>query len=215
MAITKATASSIAPAAKGDLVAGSATNDAAVLGVGANDTVLTADSSEATGLKWATPSSGGMTLISTTTLTGASVTLSSIPQTFNHLQLVIQNYRPSTDTDLRMRINGDTGVRYISNLSGSTNVSFDAASMAIAVDQQESSVASQFFNVTTIPNYTNSVTWKIAFCYGLGNGNSDPTAATGRFGTSAYNQTGAISSLTLYPDSGTFTSGTVLLYGVK
>ena len=55
MAITKATASSIAPAAKGDLVAGSATNDAAVLGVGANNTVLTADSAEATGLKWATP----------------------------------------------------------------------------------------------------------------------------------------------------------------
>jgi hypothetical protein len=54
MAITKATASSIAPAAKGDLVAGSATNDAAVLTVGANNTVLTADSAEATGLKWAT-----------------------------------------------------------------------------------------------------------------------------------------------------------------
>jgi hypothetical protein len=35
MAISKATASSIAPAAKGDLVAGSATNDAAVLAVGA------------------------------------------------------------------------------------------------------------------------------------------------------------------------------------
>ena len=58
MAITKATARSIAPAAKGDLVAGSATNDAAVLGVGANNTVLTADSAEATGLKWATPASG-------------------------------------------------------------------------------------------------------------------------------------------------------------
>jgi hypothetical protein len=58
MAITKATASSIAPAAKGDLVAGSATNDAAVLGVGANDTVLTADSSTATGLKWAAVSGG-------------------------------------------------------------------------------------------------------------------------------------------------------------
>jgi hypothetical protein len=59
MAITKATASSVAPAAKGDLVAGSATNDAAVLGVGANDTVLTADSSTATGLKWAAPGGAG------------------------------------------------------------------------------------------------------------------------------------------------------------
>lgn len=58
MAITKATASSVAPAAKGDLVVGSATNDAAVLGVGSNDQVLTADSSTATGLKWATASGG-------------------------------------------------------------------------------------------------------------------------------------------------------------
>jgi hypothetical protein len=58
MAITKATASSVAPAAKGDLVVGSATNDAAVLGVGSNDQVLTADSSTATGLKWATAASG-------------------------------------------------------------------------------------------------------------------------------------------------------------
>jgi hypothetical protein len=58
MAITKATASSIAPAAKGDLVVGSATNDAAILGVGSNDQVLTADSSTTTGLKWATPASG-------------------------------------------------------------------------------------------------------------------------------------------------------------
>lgn len=53
MPITKATASSIAPAAKGDLVVGSATNDASVLAVGSADQVLTVDSSTATGLKWA------------------------------------------------------------------------------------------------------------------------------------------------------------------
>jgi hypothetical protein len=61
MPITKATASSVAPAAKGDLVVGSATNDAAVLAVGTNNQVLTADSSTATGLKWAAPASSGYT----------------------------------------------------------------------------------------------------------------------------------------------------------
>ena len=44
--------------AKGDLVAGTGASSAAALTVGANDTVLTADSTAATGLKWATSSSG-------------------------------------------------------------------------------------------------------------------------------------------------------------
>jgi hypothetical protein len=41
--------------AKGDLIAAVAADTPARLAVGANDTVLTADSSTATGLKWATP----------------------------------------------------------------------------------------------------------------------------------------------------------------
>ena len=42
--------------AKGDLIAATAADTPARLAVGANDTVLTADSAEATGLKWATAS---------------------------------------------------------------------------------------------------------------------------------------------------------------
>ena len=49
---------SLATTAKGDLVAGSGASTAAVLTVGANDTILTADSTAATGLKWATSSAG-------------------------------------------------------------------------------------------------------------------------------------------------------------
>ena len=74
MAITKATASSIAPAAKGDLVVGSATNDAGVLAVGTNTHILVADSTETLGMKWAAPAGGGKVLqvVSATTSTGAS-----------------------------------------------------------------------------------------------------------------------------------------------
>jgi len=45
--------------AKGDLVAGTGADAFAKLTVGANNTVLTADSAEATGLKWATPAASG------------------------------------------------------------------------------------------------------------------------------------------------------------
>ena len=79
-AIAKATVD-----AKGDLIAGTADNTVARLAVGANDTILVADSSTATGLKWAAPvAGGGMTLINTggTTLTGSSVAIGSIPSTY-------------------------------------------------------------------------------------------------------------------------------------
>jgi hypothetical protein len=52
--------------AKGDLVPGTGADTFSRLAVGANGTVLTADSAEATGLKWATPAS------STPTFVGAS-----------------------------------------------------------------------------------------------------------------------------------------------
>ncbi len=74
MPITKATASSIAPAAKGDLVVGSATNDASVLAVGSANQVLTVDSSTSTGLKWAAVAGGGKVLqvVAATTTTETS-----------------------------------------------------------------------------------------------------------------------------------------------
>lgn len=48
--------------AKGDLVAGTGADTFAKLTVGANGTILTADSAEATGLKWAAASGGGKVL---------------------------------------------------------------------------------------------------------------------------------------------------------
>jgi hypothetical protein len=48
--------------AKGDIIAATAADTVDRLAVGANNTVLTADSSTATGLKWATPAGGGKVL---------------------------------------------------------------------------------------------------------------------------------------------------------
>jgi hypothetical protein len=48
--------------AKGDIIAATAADTPARLAVGANDTVLTADSTTATGLKWAAAAGGGKVL---------------------------------------------------------------------------------------------------------------------------------------------------------
>ena len=79
--------------AKGDLFTYSTAS--AKLAVGANATVLTADSTQPTGLSWATPTSGGMTLLSTTTMSGTSTTVSSISGAYNQLVVQVLDFYPS------------------------------------------------------------------------------------------------------------------------
>lgn len=76
--------------------------------------VLTADG--AGGMGWeALPPSGSMTQIATGNLTGSSVTLTSIPGTYEMLRLFLE--RPIANTDIRMRINGQTSTLYYSKWS--------------------------------------------------------------------------------------------------
>jgi hypothetical protein len=99
--------------AKGDIIAATAADTIARLAVGANDTVLTADSSTATGLKWA--AAGGMTLISETVANAnASISLSSIPSTYKQLLLIWCGITHSAnDKAWAVRFNNDSGSNYM------------------------------------------------------------------------------------------------------
>jgi hypothetical protein len=67
--------------AKGDIIAATAADTVARLAVGANNTVLTADSTTATGLKWATASGGGKVLQVVSATTTTSTTIATTTQT--------------------------------------------------------------------------------------------------------------------------------------
>jgi hypothetical protein len=172
--------------------------------------------SGATAPEWATFSANGMTLINTggTTLTGGSVTISSIPSTYRDLQLVIRNFRPNGGGDyLWMRYNGDSGTRYKSLTAGATLQSFDTSIIQLS-DGQDNATA-QGLIVSTIYDYANTATWKMETHFGLANRNGSPTNFEYRIIGGFYNQTSAISSITLGQTGASFNSGTAFLYGVK
>jgi hypothetical protein len=87
--------------AKADLIVGTGNATFDNLAVGANGTVLTADSTVSpTGLKWATPSSG-LTFIKSQTFTNvANVDIdSAFTSTYTHYKVIFQNFYAATATD--------------------------------------------------------------------------------------------------------------------
>jgi hypothetical protein len=217
MPITNATASSVAPAVKGDLVVGSATNDAAVLGVGSNDQVLTADSSTATGLKWAAPAggAGNMVLIASGSLSGASVTISSL-STYTELYLQVQDATNNTANGYPyVRINSNSGTNYedigyrwdgaasFSRWQGADNIFYLAAD---SINRTSS---------------TNQFTIFLSNCKNAGFTRSATISAYTRGGSGigifnargVYSVAEAVSSITFGNNGGTWSAGTYRLWG--
>ena len=103
--------------AKGDLIVATAADTVSRLAVGATaGHVLTVDSAEATGMKWAAAAAGGMTLIATATPSAAtSVSFSSIPTTYKNLVVRWFGVYMSTNAGFfAVRVNSNSGSNYSS-----------------------------------------------------------------------------------------------------
>jgi hypothetical protein len=195
---------------KGDLIAATAASNPARLGVGANDTVLTADSTAATGLKWATPAAGSYTLLSTTTLSGTTTTISSISGAYQDLFIVVNNPYTNIGAKIRINPNSTTGISYGSGIEGGT------ATTCTNIQHNNSNLPT-----ATAPNNT--------FCLNIYNYAQTSYGKNWKFGGGITNDSGtsnfsgfiattsAISSLAITTVGGTstYSGGQVLVYGVK
>jgi len=204
------------PTAKGDLFPASSGTALTRLAVGANGTVLTADSAEATGLKWATAaSSGGYTEIATGTLSGTALNITSISADYRDLVLVCKNFQNSSNYDVIFQLNSDSGSNYswmvTGNPSSASSFSANCNSTAILTSSLnfKGNTATQI--IFQLFNYADTSAKKLGQFTGGGFDNVANLKMTTE-GSVFYDSTSAISGI---KTTTTFASGTYKLYGVK
>ena len=199
---------------KGDLY-GFGTSDARIP-IGTNGHILTADSAQTLGLKWAAPASGGgMTLINSggTALSGQQITISSIPGTYTNLYIVVVAAVCAGNANTSFRLNGDTGNNYTYRATKNTTVL--ARDYLAGVDRAYiglSSTNNAYNNIgrmrITIDRYADTAYKQVL---------SDVNFMDEWWSTNnSWDNTAAITSFTIFADNaGGFSSGTIYVYGVN
>jgi len=192
--------------AKGDLIAGTASDTVARLAVGSNDQVLIADSTTATGLKWGTPASGSLTLLATISLSGTSTVVSSISQSYKQLYIVGGGITYSTGNQT-FRIQPNSQADLISASGTRAGTVQNYSNIDPLASGRDNNTSNGF--AVTIDNYTSTNFKPVLFYGGHGNGNIDC------FGAGVARQTSAITSLQFLTNNTASLTGTILLYGVN
>lgn len=209
--------------AKGDIIAATAADTVSRLAVGSNDQVLTADSSTATGLKWATASSGGMTSIATGTLSGTTVTLSSISASYKNLVLVLRDFYTASSEKINIRFNNDTtsnlhmnGGFYVNYDGSQVNAAINVGSRLDATLIAVRNADSNNFLSMTVNDYANTATVKSGFIDNsyvwTSGGTTNRMNDINKF---TYNSSSAINRIDILANGASFSGGTYILYGVS
>jgi hypothetical protein len=207
---------------KGDLFTFSTLD--ARLGVGANGTLLTADSAEATGLKWAAATAAGAnwSLLNSggTALTGATtITVSGISGK-DKIAIFIDAASASASSVMSIRFNGDTGSNYnffgVGNTYRSTYDSFifrtksSFSTDAIELGELSTNASSNLsgYMLVTGGNASGNKVFNAQAGVSPGGGNSNQGNNVGGF----WNNSATITSVSIVSGTGNFDNGSIYIY---
>ena len=197
----------------GDLIYGTAADTVARLGIGTAGQVLQVNSG-ATAPEWAAPSAGAYTSLATGSLSGGSVSLTSISGSYKDLILILDGAYTSAGggRDIAITVNGDTSSIYghtKTNLAGAVSSANAAANIRTGNDSIGGSSSAKSPGYYVFHNYASASSRKtIAWWNGR-------DSSTGYMGLGFIELDAAITSITGTLNADTFSGGTYILYGVK
>ena len=181
------------------------------LGIGTAGQVLQVNSG-ATAPEWAAPTTGGMTLIASGTLSGTSVSLTSISQSYKNLIVYARDYRMSGGTnDFKLGVNSN-GVTLSIELQNAAGTYAAQAQTAHYVNFNVPTVSTNAHAYILIPDYTSA---NVALAQSWANVKASNTTQTQRYVSSSFPATvAAITSIQLDAPA-TWGGGTYELWGQK
>jgi hypothetical protein len=181
-----------------------------------------ADSSTATGLKWATATSGGLTVIATGTLSGTSVVVGSIPSTYKHLMVSVYGATWDAAHDaMQVRYNSVT-TNYTISAYGHNGTSATNAGQIAANGWDNNEGATDWLR-TGAANHANWIIYDYNATTGVPNASGtasfvNSASAYSKANSAFSNQatSTAITSVTIRLNAGrNMTAGTYTVYGVS